>query len=163
LPAVRTKFNPFGHRVGGVRHLRVVVCTNSPSTPESLRPAADNVVRPRHPGGRRVARNNHTLRQRLIDLAALPDQEVMKLLLPNAESWADAAKNSRNLVAHGGEGGSDVILMHAITEVTTAVIIVNVLHRLGVPANRVIEAVTTTSRLERAARLAREKWPAASV
>jgi hypothetical protein len=109
----------------------------------------------------KLGRNNHTLRQRLIDLAALPDQEVMKLLLPNAKSWADAAKNSRNLVAHGGEGGSDVILMHAITEVTTAVIIVNVLHRLGVPAK--IEAVTTTSRLERAARLAREKWPAASV
>ncbi len=40
---------PFGHRVGGwVSHFPVVVCTNSPSTPESLRPRADYVVRPRH-------------------------------------------------------------------------------------------------------------------
>jgi hypothetical protein len=53
--------------------------------------------------------------------------------------------------------------MHAITEVTTAVIIVNLLHRLGVPTNRVTDALTTTGRLERSALLAREQWPAASV
>lgn len=50
----------------------------------------------------KLGRNNPTLRERLLHLASRPDQHVMRMLLPNPEGWADAAKNSRNLVAHGG-------------------------------------------------------------
>lgn len=109
----------------------------------------------------KIGRNGHTLRQRLAYLASRPDDGVMRLLLPNADGWVDAAKNARNLVAHGGETGSDVLLMYAITEVTTAVVIVNLMHELGVPAERLIEMIQTAGRLERAARLAREHWPVA--
>jgi hypothetical protein len=110
----------------------------------------------------KLGRNNPTLRQRLMDLASQPDEQIMKLLLPNPDGWADAAKNSRNLVAHGGESTADVNLMYAITEVTTAVIIVNLLHQLGIPTDRLIYALTTSGRLARAARLAREQWGASS-
>jgi hypothetical protein len=50
--------------------------------------------------------------------------------------------------------------MYAITEVTVAVVIVNLLHRLGIPTDRVIYAMTTSGRLRQAARLAREHRPA---
>lgn len=86
----------------------------------------------------------------------------MKQLLPNPEGWADAAKKSRNLVAHGGESSTDVRLMYAITEVTIAVVIVNLLHQLGVPTSRLMYALTTSGRLTRPACLAREHWPAFS-
>lgn len=108
----------------------------------------------------KLGRNSHTLRQRLIDLASRPDEDVMTALLPNIEEWADAAKNARNLVAHGGPTGSDVVLMYTITEVTIAVVIVNLMHELGIPAKRLTEMIMTSGRLERAGRLARDRWPA---
>lgn len=107
----------------------------------------------------KLGRNNPTLCQRLIDLATRTADSVMNLLRPNIEGWADAAKGARNLVAHGGESGGDVVLMHAITEVTTAVVIVNLLLELGVPTGRLVNALTTSGTLRRAARLAREQWP----
>jgi hypothetical protein len=110
----------------------------------------------------KLGRNTHTLRQRLMDLATLPDGQVMQMLLPNPEGWADAATKSRNLVAHGGQSSSDVHLMSAITEVTITIVIVSLLHQLGIPTERVMYALTTSSRFERAARLARAQWPAVS-
>ncbi|HUE59662.1 MAG TPA: HEPN domain-containing protein [Acidimicrobiales bacterium] len=95
-------------------------------------------------------------------MATLPDEQVIKQLLPDPEGWADAAKKSRNLVAHGGESSTDLHLMYAITEVTIAVVIVALLHQLRIPTDRVIYALTTTGRLTRAARLANEHWPAVS-
>jgi len=118
------------------------------------------------PDGRRkwlsekLGRNGHTLRERLEHLASRPDAQVMAQLLPNPDGWVDAAIDARNLVAHGGEGDDDIVQMHAITEVAIAVVIVNLLHELRIPNDRVIETMTTTGRLTRAARLSREQWPA---
>ncbi|MGV0906268.1 ApeA N-terminal domain 1-containing protein [Mycobacterium novum] len=109
----------------------------------------------------KLGRNGHTLRQRLIDLASIPDAEVMHDLLPNAEAWAEAAKKARNFVAHGGQSGADdFLLQHAITEVTRAVIIVNLLHCLEIPKEQVRHALMVNRTLSRAARLAAEHWPA---
>jgi len=108
----------------------------------------------------KLGRNGHTLRERLQDLASRPDAQVMAQLLPNPDGWIDAAKGARNLVAHGGEADDDVARMYAITEVSMAVVIVNLLHELRIPNKRIIETMTTTGRLTRAARLAREQWPA---
>ena len=106
----------------------------------------------------KLGRNGYTLRERLEHLASRPDAEVMTQLLPNPGGWIDAAIEARNLVAHGGEGDDDIIRMHAITEVTIAVVIINLFHELGIPNARVAETMTTTGRLTRAARLAREQW-----
>jgi hypothetical protein len=95
-----------------------------------------------------------------MELAALPADEVMTQLLPDPDAWADAAKDSRNLVAHGGKSSRDVRLMYAITEVTIAVVIVKLLLQLNIPTGRMTYSMTTSGRLERAARLAREHWPA---
>jgi hypothetical protein len=110
----------------------------------------------------KLGRNTHTLRQRLMYLATLPDEQVMKQLLPNPEGWADAAKKSRNLVAHGGESTTDFRLMYAITEVTIGVVIVNLLHQLGIPTARMMYTLTTSGRLTQAARLSSEHWPTVS-
>jgi hypothetical protein len=108
----------------------------------------------------KLGRNAHTLKNRLTDLAARPDSRVMAELLPNPEGWASAAKDARNVVAHGGKGNNDIVLMHAITEVTLAVVIVNLFHELRIPSERLMQSLTSTGRLTRAARLAREHWPA---
>jgi len=107
----------------------------------------------------KLGQNRHTLRQRLLHLAEVPVDEVMTELLPNPNAWADAAKKSRDLIAHGGKSNVDVQLMYAITEVTTAIIIVNLLYQLNIPAERMMYNLTNSGRLERAARLAREQWP----
>ena len=52
--------------------------------------------------------------------------------------------------------------MYVITQVTVAVVIVNLLHQLDIPRDRLIYALTTSGRLTRAARLAREQWPVAA-
>lgn len=51
-------------------------------------------------------------------------------------------------------------LMYAITEVTTAVVVVNLLHQLNIPTDWLTYSLTTSGKLERASRLAREHWPA---
>ena len=108
----------------------------------------------------KLGRNSHTLVQRLIDLASLPDTNMMRHLLPNPEAWAQATKRARNLVAHGGESRADVLLQYAITQVTRAVVIVNLLHQLNIPTERLEYSLTENSTLREAVRLARENWPA---
>jgi hypothetical protein len=95
----------------------------------------------------------------LIYLASVPDADVMRRILPNPEAWAEAAKNARNAVAHGGESGSDVHLQHAITQVVRAVVILNLLHHLNIPKDRLESAVVENRTLKMAARLAAEYWP----
>lgn len=67
----------------------------------------------------KLGSNKHTLVRQLTDLAAIPDQEVMRSLVPNVDAWATATKNERNPVAHGGDISADVPLLSAITTVTT--------------------------------------------
>lgn len=118
------------------------------------------------PDGRRqwlrekLGRNSHTLLQQLRDLASLPDANVMSRLLPNSEAWAEATKKARNRVAHGGDSGADVLLQYAITQVTRAVVIVNLLHHLNIPADRLKYVLMANRTLSEAADLAHKNWPA---
>jgi ApeA N-terminal domain 1 len=110
----------------------------------------------------KLGSNKHTLVRQLTDLAGLPDQELMGSLLRNVDAWARATKNERNPVAHGGNMSADVQLLRAITMATTAVVLVNLLHQLGIPKERLIFAMVDNPTLSIAARLAREQWPAVS-
>ena len=136
----------------------------NPPIPRSEFDALKKELRKQVPANRqqwlseKLGRNKHTLRQRLLDLAAVPDDDLMTQLLPNPQGWAEAAKRSRDLIAHGGEASTDVDLMYAITEVTTAVVLVNLLHQLDIPKDQTRYSLTTRGRLERAARLARRHW-----
>jgi hypothetical protein len=81
----------------------------------------------------------------------------MAALLPNPDAWAQATKNERDPVAHGGKKMSgDVRLLNA------AVVLVNLLHQLGIPKARLMLAFDYNRTPKVAARLAREQWPAVS-
>jgi hypothetical protein len=83
----------------------------------------------------------------------------MHSLLPNVGAWAEATKSERNPVAHGGNMSADVQRLRAITTVTTAVVLLNLLHQLGIPEERLMFAMVDNPTLSVAARLAREQWP----
>jgi hypothetical protein len=110
----------------------------------------------------KLGRNSHSLKQRLIYLASIPDADVMRRLLPNPEAWAESAKAARNAVAHGGESGGGGRQQQAITEVVRAVVIMNLLHHLNIPTDRLEYALEENRTLRSAARLAREYWPPAA-
>ena len=93
------------------------------------------------------------------DLASQPDAEAMRQLLSNPDAWADAAKNSRHLVAHGGKSSTDVNLLYAITKVTTAVVVMNLLHQLRIPRERLMYVTDNNRALREAASLSRRYWP----
>lgn len=108
----------------------------------------------------KLGHNTRTLRTKLLDLAAIPDAEVMSRLLPNPEAWADATKKERDPVAHGGKNmSSDVKLLSAIVKMTTAVVYLNLLHQLGIPKERLLFAVYDSPTLASAMRLAGQHWP----
>jgi hypothetical protein len=139
-----------------------------PPIPDSEFKALKKALKAAIPENRRkwlsekLGRNNPTLRERLLELASRPDEGVMKQLLPSPEGWANAAKDARNNVAHGSDSAAQIELLYAVTEVATAVVIVNLLHELGVPTERVLYAITNRGRLARAARLSRKHWPVAN-
>ncbi len=108
----------------------------------------------------KLGSNKHTLARQLTDLAAIPDQEVMRSLVPNVDAWAKATKNERNPVAHGGNMSADVQLLSAITTVTTAVVLVNLLHQLGIPKEKLTFTMVDNPTFSVAARYARKQWPA---
>ena len=72
------------------------------------------------------------------------------------ELWAKAAKDARNDLAHVGTAENDLEHMHAVAEVTAGVVILNLLHELGVPQDRLQKAVEENPVLSYAGRLARE-------
>ena len=87
-------------------------------------------------------RNDPTLRDRLHALAARLDQEVTKSLVPDVAHWAKRTTQARNDLAHEGRTPNHPIEeLIAVVEVTTAVVILNVLHELGLPAERQREIV----------------------
>lgn len=74
-------------------------------------------------------RNHPTLRDRFHALAARPDQEAIGLLMPDLDQWARRTIRARNDLPHEGrtsDHSSDELI--AVVEVTTAVVILNVLH-----------------------------------
>ena len=87
----------------------------------------------------RIAPN---LRDRLHALAQRPDQEAIAQLLPDVDQWAERTTRARNDLAHEGRTPNHSIEeLIAVVEVTTAVVILNILHELGLPAERQREIV----------------------
>lgn len=108
--------------------------------------------------GERLPRNEQTLRERLLDLAARPGT-FMEELVASAESWARAAKNARNNLAHLGTSDKhSTDELEAVVEVTAAVVALNLLAELGVPEERMRRAIRVHPRLSWAAKLARNHF-----
>jgi hypothetical protein len=102
-------------------------------------------------------RNDPTLRDRLYALAARPDAEAVGLLMPDVDRWARRTTRARNDLAHEGRTPDhSVEELIAVVEVTTAVVILNVLHELGLPAERQREIMKEHPRLRATASSARE-------
>lgn len=102
-------------------------------------------------------RNDPTLRDRLHSLAARPDQEAIALLVPNVAHWAKKTTLARNDLAHNGRTPNHSINeLIAIVEVTTAVVILNVLHELGLPPDRQREIVWEHPQLRATSRTAND-------
>lgn len=86
---------------------------------------------------KQAIRNSPTLRDRLLALAARPDQEVIKQVVPDVEHWAKRTTQARNNLAHEGKTPShSVDELNTIVRVTSAVVILNILHELGLSAER---------------------------
>lgn len=102
-------------------------------------------------------RNDPSLRDRLHALAARPDQDAIALLMPDVDRWASRTTRARNDLAHEGRTPNHSFEeMIAIVEVTTAVVILNVLHELGLPAERQREVIRDHPQLRETARAAHE-------
>ncbi|MEU5934560.1 HEPN domain-containing protein [Micromonospora sp. NPDC047187] len=107
---------------------------------------------------KRAIRNDPTLHDRLYALAARPDDKAIGLLMPDVDRWARRTTRARNDLAHEGRTlHHSVEELAAIVEVTTAVVILNVLHELGLPAERQREIVQEHPQLRATASRAR-KW-----
>jgi ApeA N-terminal domain 1 len=85
--------------------------------------------------------NHMTFRDRVLALAAVPDQEAVASLIPDTGTWADLLKWGRNSAAHAGKasaGAEELVtiagLEHALTEVTYALLSIVLLAELGFPA-----------------------------
>ncbi|SMC71485.1 HEPN domain-containing protein [Lentzea albidocapillata] len=106
---------------------------------------------------RGAIRNDPTLRDRLHALAARPDQDAIALLMPDVGHWARRTTRARNDLAHEGRTPNHPVEeLIAIVEVTTAVVILNVLHELGQPAGRQREIVQEHPQLRATSRTASE-------
>lgn len=102
-------------------------------------------------------RNDPTLRDRLHALAARPDQEAIAALVPDVAHWAKRTTRARNDLTHEGRTPNhsfDELI--AVVEVTTAVVLLNVLHELGLPAERQREIVQEHPQLRATSRTAGE-------
>jgi len=98
--------------------------------------------------------NVPTLKQRLLDLVSRLGDAGLRLV-HDPGIWAKSAKDGRNLLAHTGTASNDLEHLHAVTEVTAAVVILNLLHELGVPQAVLSKAVDEHPVLSHAAHLAR--------
>lgn len=102
-------------------------------------------------------RNDPTLRDRLHALAARPDQEAISMLMPDVDRWARRTTLARNDLAHEGKTPKHSFEeLIAVVDVTTAVVTLNLLHELGVPAERQREIVRDHPQLRSTAKSARE-------
>ncbi|MFI6723187.1 HEPN domain-containing protein [Streptomyces atratus] len=104
-----------------------------------------------------VIRNDPTLRDRLYALATRPAQDAIALLMPDVDRWAERTTRARNDLAHEGKTPNHCVEeLIAVVEVTTAVVILNLLHELGLPAERQSEIVREHPQLRATASTARE-------
>jgi len=101
-------------------------------------------------------RNDPTLRDRLYALAARPDAEAITRLVPDVDKWARVTTRARNDLAHQGRTPQSVDELIAVVNVTTAVVILNLLNELGLPAERQRAIVQNDPQLRRTSDHARE-------
>ncbi len=85
--------------------------------------------------------NHMTYRDRIVALAAIPDPEAVKSLLPNIQNWATLLKRARNSVAHAAKNQTDTVelarsaeLQYSLTEVTYALLSIILMAELHLPA-----------------------------
>lgn len=106
---------------------------------------------------RGAIRNDPTLRDRLNALALRPDHEAISLLIPDVAHWARRTTRARNDLAHEGRTPNHSIdELIAVVEVTTAVVILNVMHELGLPPERQREIVREHPQMRATSRTARD-------
>lgn len=102
-------------------------------------------------------RNEATLRERLRALADRPDGHAMAELVPDVDRWAGRTVRARNDLAHeGGTPNHSLDELIAVVEVTTAVVVLNLLHELGLPAEHQQKIVREHPQLRRTVSLAAE-------
>lgn len=86
-------------------------------------------------------RNELSLRNRLLQLVERVGEDAVSSFIPDAEQWARAATNARNLLAHRFEDDSEQSLdgpaMYVLAQMTSAVITLVLLQELGVPTERI--------------------------
>lgn len=82
-----------------------------------------------------------TYHDRLVALAALPDPEAVRSLIPDIGTWAALLKNARNSVAHAAKNPADTVeltrsaeLQYSLTEVTYALLSIVLMAELHLPA-----------------------------
>lgn len=109
----------------------------------------------------RLAQNAPSLKERLLALIErLGDVGIQ--LIPDGESWAIAAGRARNTLAHSGpSGGHTRDQLRAVIDVTSAVVILNLMQELGVPEARMLQSLTDQPTLRRAVELAAKEYAAA--
>lgn len=101
---------------------------------------------------REKLRNEVTLKERLRELAELPDSEAMRRLVPNVERWATVTTQARNDLTHEGHARRQSIdEVTAAVKVTSAVVVMNLLQALGVPSNRQREIIRENPELRQTA------------
>lgn len=101
-------------------------------------------------------RNDVTLRDRLGALVNRPDQKAVSVLVPDVERWASRTVKARNDLAHEGRTPRhEFEELVAVVEVTTGVVILNLLHEIGLPADRQRAIVSEHPQLRMIARWAR--------
>jgi hypothetical protein len=134
-----------------------------PMTPAEFKALKKTVMDAVAPGQRqwaaeRVGRNEPGLKTRLLELAARPGA-FMSVLVPDPERWATAATRARNNLAHVGLSDQHSFdELHAVVEVTAAVVILNLLSELGVPVERMQRALNEHPELSEAVRLSKEHF-----
>lgn len=103
-------------------------------------------------------RNDPTLRERLYALAARPDQEAMSSLVPDVDRWARRTTRARNDLAHEGRTSNHSFQeLISIVDVTTAVVILNLLNEVGLPVEQQRKVIQEHPQLRAAAQQAEDE------
>lgn len=108
----------------------------------------------------RIADNKPKLVNRLVALTDLMGEAVRDALLPSAGVWAERSVKARNHLAHTGSADFDLGELHAVIEVTSAVVILVLLRQLGQSDERLVTAILEHPDLSYARRLARRHFGA---
>lgn len=112
---------------------------------------------------RGLIRNDMTLRDRLHALAGRLDPHVIAGLVPDVTQWAGRTVRARNDLAHeGGTPNHSVDELLAVVEVSTAIVILNLLNELGLSAELQREIVQEHPQMRYTARRGREQFSSAA-